>query len=202
MAATSLSIPQGSAQSGAQRLPMPALDSLSPQQRAAAEALIAGPRKGVFGPFISLLRSPELLDRVGKLGEYLRFGAPFEARVRELVTCAVARQVGNQFEWLLHAELAVKAGVSAEAIEALRQGRRAAPLADDEQCALDFAHELLLGNGVSDATFESAKARFGEQGVVELTALVGYFVMVCWVINVARTPGSAGGVAPLEALPP
>jgi 4-carboxymuconolactone decarboxylase len=194
-------VAQGYAQPSTERLPMPALDSLSTEQRAAADALIAGPRKGVFGPFIALLRSPQLMDRVGKLGEYLRFGSTLEARVRELVTCAVARHVGNQFEWLLHADLALKAGVSAQAIESLRLGRRVAPLQDDEQVALDFTLELLRNNGVGDASYEAAKACFGEPGTVELTTMVGYFVMVCWVINVAHTPGKAGDVAPLPAFP-
>ena len=132
-------------------------------QRAAAQALIDGPRKAVFGPFVPLLHSPVLMERIGSLGEYLRFDSVLDARVRELVTCAVARHVGNQFEWVMHAPAAVKAGVSADAIEALRLGRRAAPLAEDEQIALDFAQELLQHHGVSEPTYAAAEARFGEQ---------------------------------------
>lgn len=193
---------QGHTRPWAERLPMPPADTMSEAQRKAAQTLIDGPRKGVFGPFIPLLQSPVLMERIGSLGEYLRFDSQLDARVRELVTCLVAREVGNQFEWLLHAQAAVKAGVSAEAIEALRLGRRAAPLADDEQLALDFALELLRHHGVSEPTYAAAEARFGKQVVVELSALVGYFAMVCWVMNVAHTPGKgAEGQAGLEAFP-
>jgi 4-carboxymuconolactone decarboxylase len=193
---------QGHTRPWAERLPMPPADTLSEAQRKAAQTLIDGPRKGVFGPFIPLLQSPVLMERIGSLGEYLRFDSQLDARVRELVTCVVAREVGNQFEWLLHAQAAVKAGVSAEAIEALRLGRRAAPLADDEQLALDFALELLRHHGVSEPTYAAAEARFGKQVVVDLSALVGYFVMVCWVMNVAHTPGKAAeGQAGLEPFP-
>lgn len=193
---------QGHTRPWAERLPMPPADTMSEAQRKAAQTLIDGPRKGVFGPFIPLLQSPALMERIGSLGEYLRFDSQLDARVRELVTCLVAREVGNQFEWLLHAQAAVKAGVSAEAIEALRLGRRAAPLADDEQLALDFALELLRHHGVSEPTYAAAEARFGKQVVVELSALVGYFAMVCWVMNVAHTPGKgAEGQAGLEAFP-
>ena len=193
---------QGHSHPWAERLPMPPADTLSEAQRKAAQTLIDGPRKGVFGPFIPLLQSPVLMERIGNLGEYLRFDSQLDARVRELVTCVVAREVGNQFEWLLHAQAAVKAGVSAEAIEALRLGRRAAPLADDEQLALDFALELLRHHGVSEPTYAAAEARFGKQIVVELSTLVGYFVMVCWVMNVAHTPAKgAEGQAGLEAFP-
>lgn len=193
---------QGHTRPWAERLPMPAAEAMTAAQRAAAQALIDGPRKAVFGPFIPLLQSPVLMERIGSLGEYLRFDSQLDARVRELVTCAVARHVGNQFEWVLHATAAVKAGVSADAIEALRLGRRAAPLADDEQLALDLAQELLHHHGVSEPTYAAAEARFGKQAVVELSALVGYFTMVCWVMNVAHTPvKGAEGQPGLEAFP-
>ena len=73
---------QGFGESTADRLPMPAMDQLDEQQQAAARALIEGPRKGVFGPFVSLLKAPDLLDRVAKLGEYLRFNSGLDARIR------------------------------------------------------------------------------------------------------------------------
>ncbi|MBC5763963.1 carboxymuconolactone decarboxylase family protein [Ramlibacter albus] len=194
-------IPQGFAEGAHERLPMPAQDAMNDAQRAAAQALIDGPRKGVYGPFLPLLRSPDLLDRVAKVGEYLRFGSTLDARVRELATCIAARHVHNQFEWVMHAPLARKAGVSEAAIEALRSGARPKQLAKDEECAYDFATELLATNGVSDATYADALAQFGEQGVVELTTLVGYFVMVNWVMNVARTPSLASDEKRLGALP-
>src|SRR6478735_9312684 len=122
--ADSSSLLQGYADGAAERLPMPPTSSLDEAQRAAAQALVDGPRKGVYGPFLPLLRSPVLLDRVARVGEYLRFDSVLDVRIRELATCAAARHVSNQFEWTMHAPLAVKAGVSAAAIEALRVGAR------------------------------------------------------------------------------
>lgn len=197
-----VSLAQGHARDAVERLPLPPMDLLDEAQRAAAQALIDGPRKGVYGPFLALLRSPVLLDRVAKLGEYLRFQSVLDARIRELATCVAARHVGNQFEWVMHAPLAVQAGVAPEALEALRHGARPRELAPDETAALDFAQELLARNGVSDATYRSALTRWGEQGVVELTTLLGYFAMVSWLMNVARTPAQAGAAGPgLDAFP-
>jgi 4-carboxymuconolactone decarboxylase len=193
-------IQQGHSQPWAERIPMPAAEAMTPEQRAAAQVLIDGPRKGVIGPFQPLLHSPVLMDRIGATGEYLRFQSALAPRVRELVTCAVARHTGNQFEWVVHARAARQAGVDEAAIEALRLGRRAAPLADDEQLALDFAQELLQHHGVSEPTWRAAEAHFGAPTVVELSALVGYFTMVCWVMNVARTP--VRDADPQEALAP
>jgi 4-carboxymuconolactone decarboxylase len=193
---------QGYARDAAERLPLPPLESLDDAQRAAAQALIDGPRKGVYGPFLPLLRSPALLERVAKLGEYLRFDSVLDARIRELATCIAARHVSNQFEWAMHAPLAVKAGVAPEAIEALRLGSRPRGLAADEEDVLDFAQELLFRHGVSDVTYEAALGRWGEQGVVELTVLLGYFTMVSWLMNVGRTPPQAGATtAGIDAFP-
>ena len=193
---------QGSTQPWRERMPLPPMESMTPEQRAAAQALIDGPRKGVYGPFLPLMRSPVLLDRVARVGEYLRFDSVLDARIRELVTAAAARHVGNQFEWHMHAPLAVKAGVDAGAIDALRQGARPATgLKEDEALALDFALELLRTNGSSEPTYERAVRSFGENGVVELTTLIGYFVMVNWLMNVAHTPAMASAGAPLPAFP-
>ena len=195
-------LPQGHARPGGERLPLPAPEAMTAAQRDAAQALRDGPRKGVYGPFLPLLRSPALLDRVARMGEYLRFESVLDARVRELVTCAVARHVSNQFEWTMHAPLAVKAGVAQAAIEALRVGARPRELRPDEEAALDFTRELLQSHGVSDPTYAAALHLLGEQGVVELAALVGYFAMVSWVMNVARTPAQASAAGPgIDALP-
>jgi len=193
---------QGFTQPWHERLPMPAPESMTAQQREAADALIAGPRKGVYGPFLPLLRSPQLLERVAKVGEYLRFDSVLDARIREFATCVAARHVTNQFEWLMHAPLAAKAGVSEAAIEALRLGARPKGLRADEEAALDFSAELLATHGVCEPTYAAALAQFGEQGVVELATLIGYFVMVSWLMNVAHTPAQASAPgAPLEAFP-
>jgi 4-carboxymuconolactone decarboxylase len=194
--------PQGFATDTQERLPLPAREQMDDAQRSAADAIIAGPRKAVFGPFVPLLQTPVLMERIGKLGETLRFESQLPERVRELTMCVVARETGNQFEWQTHAALVLKAGVAQPVIDDLAAGRRPRGLPFEEAVALDFVAELLLRNGVSDATYAEATELFGPAGVVELTTLIGYFTMVCWVMNVARTPGPAGSeVTPLTAFP-
>jgi len=187
---------QGFGLSTSERLPVPEADGMSEAQRAAADAIINGPRKALFGPFVPLLQTPELMERIGKLGEALRFYGALPDKIRELAICVVAREAGNQFEWQTHAPLAIAAGVTIDAIHALAAGRRPRNLPADEECAVDFVSELMLRHGVSDATYAVATSSFGEPGTVELTALVGYFAMVCWVMNVARTPGPNGSTTP------
>jgi 4-carboxymuconolactone decarboxylase len=184
------------------RMPLIPRERMDEAQRAAADELIAGPRKGVKGPFIPLLRSPQLMARLQKVGEYLRFESALPRRLNELVTLVVSREWTQQFEWLTHAPLALQAGTSAETIEALREGRRPASMSAEEALVYDFTTELLHRRGVSDATYRACVETLGERGVVDLVALAGYFTTVSMVLNVAHTPPEpAAGVDPLPSLP-
>jgi 4-carboxymuconolactone decarboxylase len=183
------------------RMPPLPPSQMDDAQRRAAEALIAGPRKGVFGPFIPLMRSPELLDRLQRVGEYLRFGSSVPPKLNEFAMCVVARHWTNQFEWAVHYPLALKAGVAKATLDALAEGRRPDTMAGDETLVHDFLAELLDSHGVCDATFGRASDSFGERGVIDLVGLAGYFAAVCMVMNVAHTPAPASDVPPLANLP-
>ena len=177
-------------------------ETMNETQRSAAAELIAGPRKGVKGPFIALLRSPELMARLQKVGEYLRFDSKMPPRLSEFATLIVSRVWTQQFEWFMHVPLALKAGVAQETIDALRDGRRPRSASPDESAVFDFATELLVQHGVSDATYSDCLDRFGEQGVVDLVCIIGYFAMISMVLNVARIPEEPNEtIIPLPPLP-
>jgi 4-carboxymuconolactone decarboxylase len=184
------------------RMPALAESQMQEAQRKAAAGLTAGPRKGVFGPFIPLLRSPELMDRLQRVGEYLRFGSSVPGKLNEFAVCITARHWTNQFEWAVHYPLAIGAGVSKETLDAVSQGRDPAAMPDDEALVHDFLGELLQNHGVSDATYSRAVDMLGEQGVIDLVGLAGYFSAICMVMNVARTPAPRTDVLPLAHMPP
>lgn len=184
------------------RMPPLALAQMDEAQQAAAQALIAGPRKAVKGPFIALLRSPLLMDRLQRVGEYIRFDSSLPSRLSEFAMLVVARACTQQFEWFVHVPLARKAGTSAETIEALRCGCRPPDMHADEALVYDFTQELLAHRGVCDTTYTMAVERLGERGVIDLTGLIGYFLTVSLVLNVAHTPPEATDDATaLPALP-
>lgn len=186
----------------ADRLPPLPLEELDAAQRAVADELIAGPRKAVQGPFIPLLRSPELLARVQRVGEYLLFHSALSPRVTEFATLIVARHWTQQFEWCTHVPKALAAGTPPETIASLRTGTRPDGMNEDETCVHDFVSELLQHHGVSDTTYRRTRERFGERGVVDLTGIIGYFAMVNAVLNLAHTPPEAAeGVEPLPSWP-
>jgi len=184
------------------RMPPLAPEAMDDAQKAAAQALIAGPRKGVKGPFIPLLRAPVLMDRLQRVGEYIRFDSSLPSRLSEFAMAVVSRAYTQQFEWFVHAPLAMKAGTSAATIEAVRVGTRPRDMSEDEALVYDYTTELIAHRGVSDATYAATVARFGERGLLDLTGLIGYFITVSLVLNVAHTPPEASeAVAALPALP-
>lgn len=193
-------IQQGFGQKRSERLPLPPMESMTQAQRVAVDALIAGPRKGVKGPFIPLMQSPVLLERLAGVGEYLRSESVLPKNGNEFVTLLVARELGNQFEWAVHFPLAIGAGVAETTLEDMAQATRPRTMTEEEADAWAFTTELLHRHGVSDSIYEAARERWGERGVVEICALIGYFSCVCWIMNVARTPAPKGELV-LTGLP-
>lgn len=171
--------------------PLPA-DKMTDVQKKIVADIVAGPRGSFVGPFVVLLRSPELEDRVQKVGEYLRYKAAIGRRNTEFVILLTGRAWSQQFEWGQHAPIAQKEGIEPEKIAAIAEGRRPANMTDDEDMLYNFADELLRNKSVSAPTFARVKARFGEQGVVDLTGLMGYYTTLAMIMNVAQTPGDTG----------
>ena len=183
------------------RLPPIPEAQLTAEQRAAAAELTAGPRGKLVGPFVPLLRSPALMARVQKVGEFLRFESSLPENVKELAILVVARLWGQGFEWSFHLPLALKAGVSRAAAEAIAEGRPPEGLSPIEQAAYDLLSELNADKAVGDETWRRAALAFGEQGVVELIGVGGYYALLAMVMNAARTP-SPDAEIPLKTLLP
>lgn len=170
------------------RMPAIPLERMNEPQRKAAEELIAGPRGGVKGPFIPLIRSPELMDRLQKVGEYLRFKSSLDPRISEFIMLIVSREWTQHFEWIVHVPLARKAGLRLETVDAIAQGRRPNTMREDEQIVYEFCDELFRTKGVSDETYQRTVTMFDESGVIDILGVVGYFTTVSMVMNVAHTP--------------
>jgi 4-carboxymuconolactone decarboxylase len=180
--------------------PIPA-EKMNDAQKKAAEELVAGRRGAVAGPFVPLLRSPEFMSRLQKMGEYLRYDSKLGHKLNEFVILVTARQWTQQYEWDVHAPLALKAGVKQEIIDAIRDGRRPSGMAEDEEIVYDFLMELRRTQSVSDATYARTVQKFGEQGVIDMVGVTGYYSMLAMIMNVARTPLPAGKNPPLDSFP-
>ena len=170
---------------------------LAPEQKKVADAILAGPRGGLRGPFEPWLRSPVLADRAQKLGEYCRFDNSLPRDLSELAICLVGRHFKAQFEFYAHARLAREAGLAEDIIEAVRL--RATPpfKRDVEKVVYDFVTEYLETNRVAPANYKRAVDAFGEKGVVDLVGVCGYYMLVSMTLNVFEMPLPPGEPDPL-----
>jgi 4-carboxymuconolactone decarboxylase len=170
---------------------------LSPEQKQVADAIVAGPRGALRGPFEPWLRSPVLADRAQKLGEYCRFNNSLPKDLSELAICLVDRHFKAQYEFYAHARLAKEAGLSAEVVEAVRTRQTPPFTREEERIVHDFVTEYLATNRVSQPNFKRALEAFGEKGVVDLVGVCGYYMLVSMTLNVFEMPLPAGVAEPL-----
>lgn len=168
-------------------MPPIAAEDYSPAQRSAADRLIATPRGEVRGPFVPLLRSPELLDRAQALGEFLRYRCSIPVRLREFAILVTARRWHQPYEWLAHVQQATDAGVSRETLEQLACADDPTAAATDERIIHAFVTQTHRDGEVDDGTYAAVLELLGEQGVIELLGICGYYAMLAMVLNVART---------------
>jgi len=174
------------------------LDKMSSAQRAVADAIMSGPRGGLRGPFNAWLRSPVLADRLQKVGEYIRFNTSLEKRINEMAILMTAQAWGSQYEWYAHAPLAIKAGLDPDIVAAIGAGRKPEKMKDDEAVVWEFTTQLRRDHGVDDAIYARALEKLGEQGIMDLIAVNGYYDVVSMTLNVARVAPPAGEELPFK----
>jgi len=174
------------------------LDQMTSAQRTVADAIMSGPRKRLSGPFNAWLRSPELADRLQKVGEYLRFNTSLDKRVNEMAIIMTAQFWGSQYEWSAHAPLALKAGLDPSIVAAIGAGRKPETMKEDEAIVWEFTTQLRRDHGVDDAIYAKAVDKFGEQGVMDLIAVNGYYDVVSMTLNVAHVAPPSGEELPFK----
>jgi 4-carboxymuconolactone decarboxylase len=161
---------------------------MTPEQKKMFESLIGGERRGASGPFNVLLRSPEMGDLAQKFGASMRFHSTIPPRLNELAIIITARHWTSHYEWYAHRRAAATAGLNEAIIQAIATGRRPTSMQPDEEAVYNFCTELLTNKQVSDQTFQAAKDKFGERGIVDLIGVTGYYNLVSMLLNVDRHP--------------
>ncbi|HTU09592.1 MAG TPA: hypothetical protein VMG08_01740 [Allosphingosinicella sp.] len=167
------------------RFPLLTEDSMTERQRAMTEEFMSFSLRGMNAAFNMMLRAPDGCDRFQLQGDYLRQGTPFDLRQFELAVVVHARIWTDQYEWMLHAPRAIGAGLAAEAVAAIREGRSPADLAPDEAAIFRFSVELARDRRLSDAAFRAVRDQFGEKGVTDLAFLLGHYATISMLLAVA-----------------
>lgn len=171
-----------------ERLPTIPPAHYTQEQKQAAADFEAARKVPVFGPFEPLLYSPQVMSTARAMGDYLRYKSAIGNTLSELVILMTAHEWRQEYEWSLHYPIAMKAGIRKELADAIAVGRRPTIMSPDEVAVFDFTGELLSKKQVSDATFARAKLRLGMKGVVDMTAIIGYYTFLAMQLNVAQYP--------------
>jgi 4-carboxymuconolactone decarboxylase len=169
-------------------------------QKRVANAIAAGPRGSVRGPFLPLLYSPGLADPIQQAGAHLRYHSSLPTMLNEFAIIMVARVWTAQYEWFAHKKLALEAGLDPKIADAIAKGERPAGMTPELEVVYEFVTELNRDHGVSDKTFKAVVEKFGERGAVDLIGVCGYYTLISMVLNVAQVPLPAGAPPGLEPL--
>jgi 4-carboxymuconolactone decarboxylase len=180
--------------------PIPQSQWTDAQKKAAAE-FQAARNTAISGPFSVMLRSPEVMNRARAMGDYLRFNSSLPPRLSEFAILITARRWSQNYEWDAHASLALRGGLSEAIVKALQEDRRPSGMAADEEALYNFCDELHRTQRVSDAVYARAVATFGENGVIDILGIQGYYTMLAMVLNTAGTPVPAGRMPALTFVP-
>jgi 4-carboxymuconolactone decarboxylase len=144
------------------------------------------------GPYNAWIRSPALIRAMMPFSQYVREEGILETRLVELAIITVGRVWSSVFEFAAHAPNAVKAGIHPEVVAAIRRNEEPRFEKDDEAAVYSFAKELAKNFQVEDETYRKVVEQIGEQGLVELIGLMGFYVMVCMTLNTFEVPVSLG----------
>src|ERR1700744_2309928 len=180
------------------RFPQLTMDQLSAAQKPLGEEIMKISSVGIGGPYNPLMRSPVLGQRLFDLFHYLRWETSVPTKLNEFAIIIIGRQWRSQVEWFAHAPLAAKAGLSADIIAELKDGKRPSKMAEDEALVYDFVTELTTTQKVSDETYARAKKIFNDQQIVDLTAVSGNYVMVAMMLAMAEEPVPPGKEPPFK----
>jgi 4-carboxymuconolactone decarboxylase len=180
------------------RFPQLTIEQLSAAQMPLADAIMKVSSVGIGGPYNAMLRSPVFGQKMFDLLYYLRWQTSLPLRLNEFAILIIGRQWRSQIEWLAHAPLAIKAGLSCDIVAELKQNRRPSNMPAEEAVVYDFITELTTRHEVSDATFARAKSMLGEQQVVDLTAVAGTYVTIAMILAMAQQDVPAGRETPFK----
>lgn len=179
-----------------ERFPPLTLDEMNPRQREMADYVLA--TRGSLRGFEMLLRSPELGDRMQRVGEYIRYKNTVPQVLVEIAILLVAKKLNCKFEWYEHERISAKLGLDPKIVQSIGRGERPT-LTEDEAIVYGFAHEALDTLHVSDAAYKRVVDRFGEAGAVDLTCTLGYYCAYAFILNIGRYQLPPGVASPLAS---
>lgn len=179
------------------RVPLLSVDDMTSEQRRIYDQVVSGPRGQMIGPLRAAIHSPELATLWSQFGEFLRYRTCLPARLSELAILVTARRWTSQVEWWVHARACAEAGMPETVIDAIAVKRAPTFPEEADLEVYEFARSLQQTGQAAEGIYNAIQRRWGTRGVVELTAVIGYYTMVSITLNAHQLPLPEG----IEGLP-
>lgn len=184
--------PYGFPVSSDDRIGFPGPEEMNAEQRAVYDAVVTGPRGRMVGPLRAVIHSPELADKWQKIGELVRYRTVLPEDLKELAIIVCGRRWNSDVEWAVHSRVAAKSGISPDIIAGIERAEPVSFEAEEQREIYEFTRLLLKHGQVPDAEYSAVRKRWGDRGIVELTAIIGYYSMVAMMVNVHLIPVPEG----------
>lgn len=165
-----------------QRFPNPDRESLTPEGQKIWD-VIDQTRGGVWGPYAVLMGVPQLAERVAAVGEYLRFHGSLADIDRELAILVSAEKSNCPFEWAIHEPIALKAGLTKDMLDSIRGSIEPLGFSARQNLIVEVIRELFDTKTLKEESFLRAKAEFGQEQLLEITVIAGFYRMLAFVLN-------------------
>lgn len=173
------------------RLPIPSdTEGFSEETRAAVRH-VQETRGSMPPPSSYLTYAGQAGARLSDLVEHLRYHTSLTGAESELAICVANRAANAPYIWNAHTKLGLKAGTREEALHAVDTYGPLDDLTADEAMIIQFGRELLESPKVSDEIYETVRARYGEKGLLEITALMSVYMMNANILKVMDHPAPA-----------
>ena len=156
-------------------------DQVAAKDHAVVDSIVKS-RGALHGPFTVFLHCPELAGRLAHLGAFVRFEGSLDKRVRVLAAMTVARELDAVYVWGAQTAGARRLDVPESTIAAVREKHSRGIPPEDAQI-VEFTRQLIRKHRVDDASVKALQARFGNEGFIELTGVIGYYSMLAMTVN-------------------
>ncbi len=177
------------------RLPELPVESMTPDQRRVHDAIVDGPRGRIGGPFMAWLRRPEFADAAQQVGTYCRFGTTISRDLAEIAICVTGAHYKAEYEWWAHSRMAHEAGVAEAVTDAIRDGREPVFETIAGKVVYETARALNTRHRLTDEEYDLARQVLGEEGLLDVIGICGYYALVSLTLNVYEMPTPDGSTA-------
>ena len=170
--------------------PITSKNQVAAKDQAIVDSIVAS-RGALQGPFTMFLHCPELAGRVAHLGAFVRFEGGLDMRVRVLAAMTVARELDALYVWGAQTGAARRLNVPDTTLAAIRE-RHSRGIPPEDAQIVDATRALMQTHRLDDATAKALRARFGDEGFIQLTGTIGYYAMLAMTVNACELEAGPG----------